>query len=73
MSLSSHLVEHLHNLEKQWEVSVRSLPERHLVEQRNILREKAVDIIGGRHLSEALVLRLLNAEIERRNGGDLLL
>mgnify|MGYP002622776726 CR=1 FL=1 len=46
---------------------------RDLVEQRNTLRAKAVDVIGGRHLSEALVLRLLNAEIERRHGGDLLL
>ena len=73
MSLSSYLVDHLHGLEKQWAVAVTSLPERDLVEQRNTLRAKAVDVIGGRHLSEALVLRLLNAEIERRHGGDLLL
>lgn len=73
MSLSSYLVDHLHGLERQWAAAVTSLPERDLVEQRNALRAKAVDVIGGKHLSEALVLRLLNAEIERRHGGDLLL
>ena len=72
MSLSTYLVDHLHGLEKQWALAVKSLPERDLIEQRNILREKAVDTIG-RHQGEALVLRILNAEIERRHGGDLIL
>lgn len=72
MSLTSYLVDHLHGLEKQWALAVKSLPERELVEQRNALREKAVDTIG-KHQSEAMVLRILNAEIERRHGGDAIL
>ena len=72
MSLTSYLVEHLRGLEKQWAVAVKSLPERELVEQRNALREKAADTIGT-HQSEAVVLGILNAEIERRHGGDLML
>ena len=72
MSLTSYLVDHLHGLERQWTLAVKSLPERELVEQRNALREKAVDA-AGKHQSEAMVLRILNAEIERRHGGDVIL
>jgi hypothetical protein len=72
MSLSSYLVHYLRDLEGRWADSVRSLPERDLVEQRNELREIAVETLG-KHLSEAFVLRILNAEISRRHGGDLLL
>jgi hypothetical protein len=70
MSLSSHMVDRLHELQAQWARAVQTLPERDLLEQRDRLREIAVDTIGV-HQAEAMVLRLLNAEMRRRHEGEL--
>jgi hypothetical protein len=71
MSLSSYMVDRIHDLQQQWARAIQTLPERDLIEQRDRLREIAVDTIGV-HQAEALVLRLLNAEMRRRNVGELL-
>lgn len=69
MSLSSYLVSHLHKLEEQWARAIKTLPDDYLTEERDVLRERAVDTIGL-HQAEALVLRLLNNEIRRRQEGE---
>lgn len=70
MSLASYMVSHLHGVQKQWARAIITLPEHDLVEQRDRLREIAVDTIGI-HQAEAMVLRLLNSELRRRHGGEL--
>jgi hypothetical protein len=48
----------------RWGKAVETLPDHDLVEQRDALREVCVDVIGAK--PEAIVLKVLNAELRRR-------
>jgi hypothetical protein len=66
VTFASYLVERLEADLLQWQRAAQTLPMRDLIAQRDELRDKCPEAIGVK--PEALILRVLNREIRRREG-----